>query len=390
MRSLYRGLILATLLGVFLLSGASTAGAIETSNSEFVIIREDDVLEDDLYAAAVGVTVEGVIDGDLVAFAAEEVVIEGSVTGSLWAIAPRVVVNGTVGDSIRVSANTLRVDGSVDGDVVAAAFTVDLGESSEVSGDVLSWAWYMRALGSIENGIRGSARSMELGGSVGADIEASVNHLTVIADLEVGGDLDYRSENEAEGLENAEVGGVVVEQSPLPPNIRVRALTFFGRFLAVLFLTISALTVAWGWPQRTAEAIGDVGSSPLRSWALGALVAFSPLILAGVAALILLLAPAAASFPLLAMFAPLILATVGLVGALSLVAGAPVVGWLGGRLFRRLDLYGSILAGSLIAGMLWFVPILGWLVPLVVLPMGLGAWLLGWRSQPGGHLEGVA
>jgi hypothetical protein len=70
-----------------------------------------------------------------------------------------------------------------------------------------------------------------------------------------------------------------------------------------------------------------------------------------------------------------------LVFALALVAGAPTVGWLGGTLFRRLDLYGSILVGSVIVGLIWYLPVMGWLVPIVVLPSGLGAWFATWGHQ---------
>lgn len=168
--------------------------------------------------------------------------------------------------------------------------------------------------------------------------------------------------------------GVIVEKSPLPPNIRVRALGLFARFLTVLLLTISALAVAWGWPDRAEAAVGHVRSAPLRTWASGAVVVLSPLILAGVAALTLALGPPAASFPLLVIFAPLFLAASGLVAALALFAGIPVVGWLGARVFASLSIYGAILAGSVIVGLMWLLPVAGWLVPLIVLPLGLGAW----------------
>lgn len=120
---------------------------------------------------------------------------------------------------------------------------------------------------------------------------------------------------------------------------------------------------------------------PVRRWLAGAAVLFAPVLVVGVTALILGLAPAAVAFPLLAILIPLILALAGLSLALALVAGAPAVGWLGGKLFKRLDLYGSILAGSVIAGVIWWLPVVGWLVPVVVLPSGLGAWIAARSSQ---------
>lgn len=375
-RFLSKAALAASISALGLVATPAPALAAETSNSEIVIIQQDDVLAEDLYAGAIRVLVEGEIDGDLVAFAADEVVVDGSVTGSVLAVAPTVVVNGTVGGSVRVSGGSLTVTGSVAGDVVAAVANVSLDEGSTVGGDVVAWALDMSASGTIGNDLRGSQRTLDLAGEVGNDVDVSVMRMEVTGELSVGGDLEYRSDHAGEGLDRAEVTGALVERTPLPPNIRVRALGLLGRFLTILFLTIAALTVAWSWPRRTADAIEAVTGGPVRAWASGALVLFSPVILVGVATLTLVLAPSAASFPLLAVFAPLTLAALGLVGALALVAGAPVVGWLGG-LTKRLTVYGAILAGSVFVGLLWLVPMAGWLVPIVVLPLGLGAWMRG-------------
>lgn len=381
MRYLSRRLLPAVGVCAALMSLALPAMAAETSNAEFVIIPEGDVFPEDLYAGAIRVVVNGTLNGDLVAFAAEEVVITGVVTGSVTAIAPSVRVEGEVEGSLRVSGNRLDVDGSVAGDVVAAVVSAELGPDSDVGRDVLVWGWDVAALGSVGGDIQGTQRNLALAGSVAGDVDVSVNRLTVADGLNVGGDLGYRSLNEAEGLDQVSTDGTIVAKQPLPPNIRVRALTLLGRFMVILFLSIAALTTAYGWPGRTSRAIGEVGRTPLRKWLVGAMVVFSPLIAIAVAALIVGLAPATAAFPLLAVLIPLILALFGLTLAVGLVAGAPVVGWLGGVLFRRFELYGAVLAGSVAIGVLWYLPWVGLLVPVVVLPLGLGAWLATWRQE---------
>lgn len=384
MRSATRFVLLVLIVASMPILGLPAAAA-ETANSEFVIIREDDVVADDLYAGAIRVVVEGRIDGDLIAFAAEEVVINGSVGGSVVAVTPRVVVTGSVNGSLRTVASSVSVDGRVEGDLVAVGLDIELGPDSAVEGEVLAWAWSLRSLGEVGE-LSGTQQTLELGGTVRSDVDVSVERLRIIEPLVVGGDLGFRSGNDAEGLDQATVSGVVVDKEPLPPNIRVRALVLFTRFLIVLFLTIAALTISWGWTSRTSTAIKAVRHSPMRSWVTGALVVFSPLILIGIAALILALAPAAASFPLLAVMAPVVLALVGVVGALSLVAGVPVVGWIGLKLFPQRPVHVAVLAGSLIVGAFWFLPVLGWLIPVAVLPLGLGAWAQTWRvetTEPG-------
>jgi hypothetical protein len=280
-----------------------------------------------------------------------------------------------------VATNELEVSGDVGGDLVGVARRAELDPSSGVSGDVLMWAWTLIAKGSIGADLTGSQRNLEIAGSVDGDIGVSVGRLSVIGPLSVGGDFGYRSGRAADGLDDVDVTGAIVHQSPLPPNLRVRALGLLGRFLVVLFLTLTALMLAYGWPNRSFRAIEEVGSSPIRKWLKGALIVFAPVLAVAATALILTFAPVAAAFPLLVVLLPVVLALMGISFALALIAGAPVVGWLGGVLFKRFEMYGSILVGSLIVGVVWFLPMVGWLAPIVVIPLGLGAWLGTWRQS---------
>jgi hypothetical protein len=366
---------------LYLLAVAAPVSAAETASSELVIIREGDTLEEDLYATGVRIIIEGVINGDLTAFAAEEVIISGQVTGSVVAVAPTVTVSGDVGGALRTTANVLEVSGSVGSDVVAAAVGAGLRPGSMVGGDVVVWAVNFEAAGTIGSNLEGTQRTTRIEGSVNGDVGISVRRLIVTGPLEVAGDLGYRSEIEADGLEQASVGGVTVHKAPLPPNIRIRALGLLARLLAILGLTTAAMLVAWGWPDRTRRAAEQARTQLLKAYGFGALVMLSPFLLGGVAALVAGLTPAAASLPLLAIFGPLVVATAGLVLVLSLVAGVPAVLALGELLPRNLAMYGSILAGSALVALLWMVPLVGWLMPLMVLPTGLGAWMLSFRQD---------
>ena len=381
MHYLSRTVLCVGVAGILILATDTPAMAAETAASDIVIIAEGDTITDDLYAAGARVVVEGTIDGDLVAFAAEEVVISGEVTGSVLALAPTITMSGEVARSVRFTANRLSVSGSIGADLVGAALRVALSPESVVDGDVVVWAFSLTAAGTIGSDLEGTQRSLDLAGSVGGDVDVSVNRLVITGPLEVAGDFGYRSASEAEGLDEANVGGVVAHKTPLPPNIRIRALGLLTRFLVILGLTCAALLVAWGWPGRT-EAAGDRARAGVwRALGRGALVILSPLIVGGIAALIASLVPASASLPLLAIFVPLILALGGIVLVLSLVAGVPAILALGRALPGERGLYGSIVLGSIVAGLLWMIPWIGWLVPVLVLPIGLGAWMLTFREE---------
>lgn len=373
--------MIAGLSMLYLLAVVAPVSAAETASSELVIIREGDTLEGDFYATGVRIIIEGVINGDLTAFAAEEVTISGEVTGSVVAVAPTVTVSGDVGGALRTTANVLEVSGSVGSDLVAAAVGAGLRSGSVVGGDVVVWAVNLEAAGTIGSNLEGTQRTTRVEGTINGDVEISLRRLIVTGALEVAGDFGYRSEIEADGLDQASVGGVTVHKVPLPPNIRIRALGLLARLLAILGLTTAAVLVAWSWPDRTRRAAEQARGQLLKAYGFGAVVMLSPFLLGGVAALIAGLTPAAASLPLLAIFGPLVVATAGVVLVLSLVAGVPSVLALGELLPRKLPLYGSILAGSALVALPWMVPFVGWLVPLLVLPTGLGAWMLSFRQE---------
>ncbi|MET0566590.1 MAG: hypothetical protein ABW021_09120, partial [Acidimicrobiia bacterium] len=224
MHYLSRTALCAGITGIFLLAAATPALAAETATSDIVIIAEGDIVTDDLYAAGARVVVEGTIDGDLIAFAAEEVLISGEVTGSVLAVAPTVGVSGEVGGSVRFTANRLTVSGSIGEDLVGAGLRVGLSPESVVDGDVLVWAFSLTAAGTIGSDLEGTQRSLDLEGTVGGDVDVSVNRLVITGPLEVAGDFGYRSATDAEGMDQASVEGVVAHKTPLPPNIRIRAL----------------------------------------------------------------------------------------------------------------------------------------------------------------------
>lgn len=381
MHSLSRALSAIGLMAALLVLFAAPAMAAETASSDLVIIQEHVVISDDLYASGFRVIIEGKVDGDLIAFAAEDIVIKGEVTGSVFAVAAEVFVSGVVGKSLRASANRLEVTGVVGKDIVAVASSGELADAAVIEGDVLLWAFDAVLGGSIGGDLSGTMGSLELEGSVGGDVEVTVSRLSVTGPLQVSGDLGYRSEDEATGLDQVDLEGVIVHETPLPPNVRVRALVLLARLLTILGLTTAALLVTRGWPRRTETAAEAASARPVRAYGLGLLVMVSPALLVAGAGLIVVVAPTSASLPLLAILAPLVLALTGVVLVLSLVAGVPVILMIGRRLPGDLGIHGSVLAGAAVAGVVWLVPLVGWLVPLTVLPLGMGAWILGMREE---------
>lgn len=373
-----RRLSVLALTGALLLP-AIPALAAETSGAGVALVPENQVVDDDLYAGALSVIVDGTVTGDLVAAAAERVVIDGEVVGSVTALAPEVIVRGRVGGSVRVASGTLVILGEVAKDVVTSSWRVEFGPESTVGGEVLFWSRRAVFTGAVERLVHGSASRIDMAGSVGGRVEVSTGRLVVTGPLTISGDLAYRSGREAEGLDQAEVGGTVVRRAELPANIRVRALVLLARMLAILFVAIAAVTVVWCWPDNTRRAARKARSP--RSWLAGSAWFLSPLLVLGVGWAVLRFAPAAASLPLIAVLLPVLLALLGALAMASILAAIPVATAVGSAVFRRLGVNGATLGGALVLGAAWMLPWVGWLVPVVSIPLGLGAWMSSWSQR---------
>lgn len=365
------------------------AFAAQTDSSELVIITENDVVEQDLYAVANRIIIRGKVDGDLVAIAGQDILIEGEVTGSVMALAPEVVVTGTIGRSLRATSPKVTVSGSIGNDLVAVAGSLEISAQGSVASDVVLWAWNASLLGRISGGLEGAQRNLELAGSIEGDVSVSVRRLDIVGPLSVGGDLDYRSTEEAAGLDQATVGGAVVRQEPVPPNIRLRALGLVGRLLVAICLSALALLVVWGWPERTQRALDSLKSFPLRSVLIGLAIFASPLLVLGLAVLIFSLAPTTAAVPMIGAMIPLFLAMVGLVFVLALGAAIPSAAWIGSVLRKNVTIAGAVGIGAATISLLWLVPVAGWLVAIAVLSAGLGGWINSYRNSAPESLAGA-
>ena len=390
MPSLFKSLLAVTVGLIAVAAWPLPAEAAEVDSAELILITEDTVVEDDLYVIGSRVLIRGVINGDLVAVAGQDIRIEGTVTGSVMAVGSEIVVSGEVGGSLRVSAATMNVTGMIGRDVFAAVQRAELENTAQVGGDVILWAWSASSLGSVGGDLSGNIRRVELGGEVSGDVSVSVRHIEVVEPLLVGGDFNYRSNQELIGGSNATVEGATVQQEPLPPNIRVRAVQLVGRILIAIVLSAIALLVASTWPTRTERGLDGLRTRPLASLAWGAAVMLSPLLLAGLAVGLFAIAPPAASVPLIAIMAPVIAAAMGLVLVVGVVAGIPTVAWVGTLLRRKTTIAGAVAMGSVVVAGLWLLPYVGLFVATITIVAGAGGWITGMRlsgdeqaEQPG-------
>lgn len=360
-------------------------GAVSASNN--VIITEDRVIGEDLFAAAGRrVIVEGTIRGDLTVVT-QELIVTGEVEGDINGFAWTVDVTGEVGGSVRVVGWDVDVGGVVADDVLTLARSLEV--SGDVGRDVLVAAVSARHSGRAGGELRGELLwGLRVDGSVAEDVDVGVHRLRITETASVGAAVAWRQGMISQNIRgwsarvdvspDADVG-IVAEVQPRPTDITYRALRLLFhvlRFVGFVFLGMLLLAV---FPRATRRATEHAWTRPGGAFLVGLIL--------------LLLVPVAALVSLFTVIlAPLGLLALGL-WVFALFAGAvPALTALGRRgMSSPRSFVASFVAAAVVWRLLRIIPLAGFLIWLLVTIWGIGAWALslwaGWRDSGQGPAD---
>ena len=415
-----RVLILIGLMLLAVLIIVPPVWAVESRSGDQAIVGPDEVVDDDLYATANQVVVEGTIRGDLVAFG-QSVTVDGTVEGDLIAAGQSVEIGGEVDDDARIAGQALLLGegASVGDDLIAAAYSLQNEPESNVGG-TLWYAGYQALLaGTVGQDLAGAVNALTLGGEIGGDADVDVDGeeggagppafvpvpqvpiptvepgLTLTDSALIGGNLTYQSSTEAQIDPGAQIeGDVVREERPVEEEEATRSplaegvLDALGSLVALVLVGLLLVWLAPRWIRRRAYTVLD---RPLASlgWGLLGLVAF--LILGMVVLLVTILLAIVLGLLTLGSLVALIV-VLGLLAEAALVLAfwfstgylaQIVVGFLAGVLLLESVSPGrgagrvlALVVGLIVYVILGAIPVLGSIVGLIVVLLGLGALLM--------------
>lgn len=405
------------------------ARAFEGRGGDVVVIGADEVIDDDLYVGAGEFRLDGTVRGDLVVFGGT-LTINGTVEGDLIGAGQSVIVNGTVGDDARIAGYALTIEGDVSDDVIAAGFSLEGAEASSIGGDVIYAGYEALLAGDVGGDVDVSGGAVEIAGTAEGNASVDVGGtergeslppfynfipnlppvpavpagLTVREGAEIGGDLSYTANFEADVPSGAVAGDVnfnrYVPEQPEEeerrtpsPAVMVARWSFRQLRRLATFLLIGVLMM-WAVPGWTRRLAKNVESKPLPSlgWGVVAMAVFVALMVMLVIATVLLTI----------IFGAVTLG--GLAGRLAVLGGIVTTSagfsfsliWryvttiiisllLGQLIFRALNSpaeqnrWWPVVLGVVIFVVVTAVPVLGWLIKLAAVLFGLGAfwiWLL--------------
>ncbi|QZA88020.1 polymer-forming cytoskeletal protein [Salinarchaeum sp. IM2453] len=279
------------------------------------------------------------------------IIVEGTVTGDISGFAGDIVVreNGVVEGNIEAFAGSIDIAGTVRGDVSSGAGSVRVTETGVVEGDFNVGAGSVQIDGAIQGDARIGAATIQLGDT--AIINGSLTY-----DGELSGNLD------------AVQGDITRDRSIAP--------MFFGDFQPVstwvfaiggFILNFFLGALLLGLFPKFSDRVSDrVETDPIRSGltGLGILIG-APIIL-----IIVALTVIGIPISIAGLFVFLLTIWIGT------IYGRFAIGdWLL-SLADVNNRWAALLAGLLLAAILWQIPVIGGLVNFIITLLGLGALVL--------------
>lgn len=171
--------ILLAVLAAGLLAPRLARAAQFLGDEAEAVVKAGTTVDGNLYASGQTVRVEGTVDGDLICAGSQIIVAEGGeVTGDLICAGQSVEISGTVDGDVRAAGYLVRVNsgGSVGGELVGAAFAIEVEPDASVGDDLMAAGSQVRVAGTVGGNARVAAGGLDIQGDIDGDVDASVGN----------------------------------------------------------------------------------------------------------------------------------------------------------------------------------------------------------------------
>lgn len=351
------------LLLTFPLIGAQFRGG------TFVELTEE--ISDDLYITGRNLRIESVVDGDVFGFG-RKLVVSGQITEDLNFAGETLTVEGKVMDDVRFIGRELVVRGTVKGDIFLLGGTLMVEKGAKVEGQIYAGTGEVIIRGEVTGPVKASAGEVSIYGKVIKDLNLRVEKLKVHKDAQIEGNLIYKSKKSFQIPEGVVKGKIQFQQIKKKLKKVRKKFFLFTKWGYRIWWLMSALIVGYLFlllfPRQINSLTKEMEEKPLRSLLFG----FAFFIgLAIVAVLFLLLI---VTIPAALIIIPLYMIALYLGKLLGSLA-------LGNILFekvlrKKVSHWITYPVGLLIATLLSFIPLIGWLLILLVRLYGFGGFFV--------------
>lgn len=368
----------------------STHAAEFKSSEQSYTLDEGEQVDDDLFIASQQVTIDGDINGDLFA-AASSIEINGNINGSVFLAASNVIINGDIEDDIFIGASNVSISGTSNDNVYIGAGTISTKKTFSSAKDLILGAGSADINGQIGKNLVMGAGTATINGtidesaylSVGDDKKAASDtnspQLFIGEDAKIGGNLEYKSTAPAKIERGAAIGGktdfkklekgtvhssrVDFGYNPFQNRILTRTMAWLGSFFWLSFFGAMMVLI---FKDKLDRVNDNAKSSYGHTFGYGLLaVIVTPLILIACALTII-------GIP--------VAIILGVVYAIVMYFAKVFAAYaVGKKILPKQSPYLFVVLGALLVSVATVLPFIGWVINIVVLLFGLGAFVSYWK-----------
>ncbi|PIQ77277.1 hypothetical protein COV82_05240 [Candidatus Peregrinibacteria bacterium CG11_big_fil_rev_8_21_14_0_20_46_8] len=274
-RILSRIVVVGALALLISVSAGHTAFALMMKGNN-VEIAADETIEDDLFVTAETLRILGTVQGDVYA-AGALVEVEGTISGDLYVVGGTVKVSGNIGQDILIGGGDVRIEGATIGDsVVLAAGNAVIPENTKINGGMIFGAGTLDLSADITRNLLGGAGLITLQNEVQKNVFVGVDELRVKSGTNIGGDLTYYSSREANIATGALIAGdIIYNESTLKRGAEQRNAweKFVDRLRGNIFAFLTALLIGsiliYIAPKHTQHIVQNFEKQPWWSLLAG-------------------------------------------------------------------------------------------------------------------------
>ena len=355
-------ILLLISLTLFLVLPISALAMTEEGSS--VKVESGEALNYNLLKIANTIEINGEVNGDVIV-AGGTLEINGPVRGDVLAVANLVKINSEIDGDVRIVANQAEINGQIFKNFNVFANEVRVNDKAQIGGDLTAWGGKITLLGKISGDVDGGGKNVNLGGEVGGHVNLKIESdgdFKLADNVNIGGDLFYQAAKQTEIPQTSQIKGkvnyLIIKEEPI--NNFLNLAYWFGKIISFFGLLLVAVIISLLWPDKLKKfsrlVMENLTSNLLRGIILLLVV---PLIIIGLLLSVI-------GIPL----AIIILAFYLLIIYLSKIVLAV---WLGERFFSGIkSAVVSLALGLLIIVVAISLPYVGRLLNLIIICLVLG------------------
>lgn len=358
-------------LTVSLLLFVTVAGAQAFRTGEVSTIASGETIDGAAYLAGSTVNIAGTINGDLYC-AGQNVTISGDIDGDILCAAQTINFTGRVTGDVRLAAQTITISGEVGKSATMTGQTVTIDGRASIGQDVTIASQIANVNGAVARDAVLGAATVTVNTTIGRNVTADVEMLTVGGDARIAGTLDYTSPRQFSKADDAVISGKVsYHYTDREKTSNANAYNPLATFVWLLMLITSAIIFVLLFPRVPHRVTSESVASVSRAW-LTVLVGFVTAIVMPFLIAILALTVLGLPFALV----------VGIAWVLILAISGVFTAYYIGRVVWRTQHNAvlTMLTGAAILSILLIIPILNIFVALLSLWYGSGAVLIYLRG----------